>query len=89
MEWNQAKTLIFIDHYRKKPILWDPRHPEHYNKFKKHDAWQQLAEEMEASEEECKRKMTSLLASLRREKAKVMKSKRTGTGKSCFLTRNI
>ncbi|XP_066991392.2 uncharacterized protein [Anabrus simplex] len=35
---------------------------------------------METTEEECKRKMTSLLASLRREKGKVAKSSGTGKG---------
>jgi hypothetical protein len=30
MEWNQEKTLLL-----NKPILWDPRDPQHYNKLKK------------------------------------------------------
>lgn len=81
MEWSQEKILLFIEAYRLKTNLWDPQDPQHYNKLKKHDAWQQLAEEMNTNQEECKRKMTSLLASLRREKAKITKSKGTGTGK--------
>jgi hypothetical protein len=65
---------LFIDKYRETPILWDPRHEEHYNKLQKNDAWVELATE------ECKRKLASLLASLRREKAKMKKSTTTGTG---------
>jgi hypothetical protein len=75
MEWNQEKTLLLIGSYRNKPILWDPRDAQHHNKLKKHDAWQDLAREMEITEEECKRKITSLLTSLRREKGKMTKSK--------------
>ncbi|XP_069696033.1 uncharacterized protein [Periplaneta americana] len=80
MEWTQEKTLLLIERYRSKPILWDPRHPQHYNKVNKHEAWQDLAAEMEITEEECKRKITSLLASLRREKGKMTKSSGTGKG---------
>jgi hypothetical protein len=25
MQWDRVKTLLFIDKYREKPILWDPR----------------------------------------------------------------
>jgi hypothetical protein len=57
MEWNQETTLLLIESYRNKPILWDPRDPQHYNKLKKHDAWQDVARELETAEEECKRKM--------------------------------
>jgi hypothetical protein len=82
MEWSQAKTLFLIENYKNKPILWDLRDPQHYNKLKKYDAWQGLARSMETTEEECKRKITSLLASLRREKGKMTKSSVTGKGKN-------
>jgi hypothetical protein len=67
MQWDREKTLLFIDKYRENQILWDPRHEEHYNKLQKNDAWVELANEMEIDTEECKRKLTTLLASLRRE----------------------
>jgi hypothetical protein len=35
---HRGKTLLFIDTYREKPILWDPGHEEHYNKLQKNDA---------------------------------------------------
>lgn len=81
MEWTQEKVLLFIEEYRNKPILWNPQDPQHFNKLKKCDAWQELADEFETTQDECKRKMTSLLASLRREKSKVSKSIGTGKGK--------
>lgn len=67
---------MYDPRYEEKPILWDHC----YNKLKKNDAWVELANEMEIDTEECKKKLTVLLASLRREKAKVNTSK--GTGKS-------
>lgn len=84
MEWSQEKILQFIEQYRKKPMLWNAQDPQYFNKFKKHDGWQELAVEFETTQEECKRKMTSLLASLRREKSKISKSSSTGKGKFFF-----
>jgi hypothetical protein len=82
MQWDREKTLLLIDKYRENTILWDPRHEEHYNKLRRNDAWVELANEMDTDAEACKRKVISLLASLRREKAKMKKSTRTGQGKS-------
>ncbi|KAF5308020.1 hypothetical protein FQR65_LT18285 [Abscondita terminalis] len=79
MQWDRKKILSFIDKYKERDILWDPTHPEHYHKIKKEDAWMELAEEVGCEVEQCKQKMTSLLASLRREKQKIKAS--TGTGK--------
>lgn len=87
MEWDQDKTLLFIEKYKEMTILWDPSHPQHYNKIKKQDAWVDLASLLETEVETCKKKITSLLASLRREKQKIKKS--TGTGKGqCLLNTN-
>lgn len=79
MEWNKEKTLYFIEKYKEETLLWNPAHPEHYNKLKKEDAWDRLASLLDSEREACKKKMTSLLASLRREKQKTKQS--TGTGK--------
>jgi len=57
-----------------------PKHPRYYNKFSKSDAWEELATEMKKTSDECKKKMTSLSASFRREKARMKKSQRTGSG---------
>lgn len=80
MSWDSEKTLLFIEKYRNHVILWDPNHAQHYNKILKNDAWQDIAAEMEISADDCRKKMTSLLASLRREKMKIEKSVGTGKG---------
>lgn len=56
MEWDQDKTLLFIEKYKEMTILWDPSHPEHYNKIKKQDAWVDLASLLETEVETCKKK---------------------------------
>jgi hypothetical protein len=27
MEWRQETIIQFIDEYKKRPIIWDPKHP--------------------------------------------------------------
>lgn len=80
MEWHKENTLYFIEKYREKEVLWNPAHPEHYNKLKKEDAWNRLASLLDSDRQTCKKKMTSLLASLRREKQKTKQSTSTGKG---------
>ena len=80
MEWSEEATLNFIESYRSKEILWDPKNPKYYNKIRKNDYWLALSEEFHISVEECKKKITLLLSALRREKAKMKKSRGTGTG---------
>lgn len=82
MEWSEEKTLLLIELYRAAELLWDAKHALHFNKLKKHDAWEQIASAMETTAEECKRKMTAVLSSFRRERGKVSKSLGTGKGKS-------
>ena len=67
MEWSQERVIEFIDAYKKKQIIWDPKHPLHYNKIKKQDAWEELAKEINRPVDECKKKMENLLSALRRE----------------------
>jgi hypothetical protein len=35
MEWTQETVIQFIDGYQKKQIMWDPKHPPHFNKTNK------------------------------------------------------
>lgn len=85
MEWTREKTLYFIDMYRKKDVLWDPKHPRYFNKICKNDAWEELASELQTTADECRKKMTGLLSSLRREKAKIKRSVKAGKGMNDFL----
>jgi len=62
MDWTQENTLALIALYQKMRVLWDPNHPRYYNKLRKHDAWEDIAKTMGTVSEECKKKMTVLLA---------------------------
>ncbi|KAG8231516.1 hypothetical protein J437_LFUL011554 [Ladona fulva] len=79
MEWNKENTIELIEVYKKYHILWDPKHRDHYNKFRKQDAWEEIAKQIGRSVDDCKKKMDYLLTALRREKMKMKKS--TGIGK--------
>jgi hypothetical protein len=52
----------------------------HFNKIKKQDAWEELGKEMNRTADERKKKVESLLSSLRWEKMKMRKSSGTGKG---------
>jgi hypothetical protein len=32
--------------YEKQEILWNVKHPQHYNKLRRYDVWEEVAEEM-------------------------------------------
>ncbi|KAK9696790.1 Alcohol dehydrogenase transcription factor Myb/SANT-like [Popillia japonica] len=81
MEWNEESTLLLIETYRNYEILWDTKHPLYYNKIRKNDAWEEVAKQLGTTDEACKKKMTSVLAALRREKSKIKKSEGTGKGR--------
>jgi hypothetical protein len=53
MEWSQETIIQFIDEYKKRAIIWDPKHPLHFNKVRKQDAWEELATEMKRPVDEC------------------------------------
>jgi hypothetical protein len=42
MQWTHKSVIEFIEIYKRKEIIWDPKHPMHFNKIKKQDAWQEL-----------------------------------------------
>lgn len=80
MEWDNEDALILIQQYEKHELLWNPKHQQHFNKIKKADAWDDIAKTCSVDVDEVKKKMSSLLGSFRREKAKGKKTIRTGTG---------
>jgi hypothetical protein len=83
MEWTQESVIQFIELYKRKEIIWNPKHPMHFNKIKKQDAGEELGKEMNRPVDECKKKMENLLSSLRRVKMKMRKS--SGKGEYFFL----
>jgi len=83
MEWTQENVIEFIELYKRRDVIWDPKHPMHFNKIRKKDAWEALGKETNRPVDECKKKMENLLSSLRREKMKMRKSGGTGKGEYC------
>lgn len=85
--WTKKNVVEFVKMYRDKDVLWDPENKSHFNKKTKSDAWNEIAAEFsrhvsnEVSANECKKKMSSLLAAYRRERLKIRKSHGTGSGK--------
>jgi hypothetical protein len=65
-------------------VLWNPNDSAYYRKPLKNDAWREIADSMKMDAEECKNKMISLLASYRRENAKIRKHEGTGKGNVLF-----
>jgi hypothetical protein len=53
MERTQESVIEFIELYKRNEIIWDPKHPMHFNKIRKQDAWEELGEEMNRSVDEC------------------------------------
>jgi hypothetical protein len=78
MEWTRESVIELIELYKRKEIIWDPKHPMDFNKIRKQDAWEELGKEMNRPVVECKKKMENLLSSLRREKMKMRKSSGKG-----------
>jgi hypothetical protein len=42
MAWTQKSVIEFSELYTRKEIICDPKHPKHFNKIKKQDAWEEL-----------------------------------------------
>jgi hypothetical protein len=42
MEWTQESVIGFIELYKRKEIIWGLKHPMHFNKIKKQDAWEEI-----------------------------------------------
>jgi len=55
MEWNQESAIESMELYKRKEIIWDPKHPMHFNKIRKQDAWEELGKEMNRLVDECKK----------------------------------
>jgi hypothetical protein len=47
MEWTQKRVIKFIEGYKRKEIVWDPKQPLHINKIKKkQDACDELVKDI-------------------------------------------
>lgn len=72
--WTESMCIQLIREFRKKPILWDPKDGYFYKKSMKPRAWQMISDKLNIPSEECKHKMSILMSSFRREKAKIVNS---------------
>lgn len=82
---DNEKCFELIKLYENYRHLWDPSSPHHYNKQLKEDAWKIIANKMQLTVSEVKKKITSLCGSFRREKSRHKKSLVTGSGKNSLL----
>jgi hypothetical protein len=62
IECAQESVIELIELCKRKEIIWDPKHPMHFNKIRKQDAWEELGKEMNRPVDECKKKMENLLS---------------------------
>ena len=53
MEWTEENVTEFIELYKRKEIIWDLKHPMHFNKIRKRDAWEELGKEMNRPVDKC------------------------------------
>lgn len=80
MNLNKEDVILLIREYEKRKVLWDSRDKWHFNKNRKNDAWNEIAKCIKIDVEDAKKKISSLLGSFRREKAKGRKTLVTGNG---------
>ncbi|KAG8314930.1 hypothetical protein J6590_081648 [Homalodisca vitripennis] len=81
-EWSRECIETLVNANRVRTELWDPKDNKYHIKNKKSDAWREIASEVGCDHGEAKSKMSSLLSSFRREKAKEKKTKNsTGSGR--------
>uniref|UniRef100_A0A0A9WZ15 Trigger factor n=1 Tax=Lygus hesperus TaxID=30085 RepID=A0A0A9WZ15_LYGHE len=84
-QWTEEDCLRLIELFRDHDVLWDPKHMSFYKKGMKEDSWNEVAAAIGRSRDQVKNKIQSLMASYRREKAKV-KSYNAGKDPSEAIT---
>lgn len=83
MEWSNDTTLLFIELYKTKTCLWDPKDTNYKLKSAKSNAWKDICGVVKCSPDYAQKKMDSLLASFRRERNKQTKSAAKADGAYC------
>ncbi|XP_068235611.1 uncharacterized protein [Palaemon carinicauda] len=79
MEWPREKIVQLIECYRGYPLLWDPTHALYKHRFKRADAWREIAENIQMGRNEVEKKMKNLVTQFRRE-LKKCQEKKSGDG---------
>lgn len=67
-----------ISSFKKQGALWNPHLTDYHNRQIKEEAWMVIAAETGIEIATCKRKIKSLMSSGRREKARIINSRRSG-----------
>lgn len=80
MEWTNDAVLQFINLYETHPVLWDTTHKFYKIVSKKSGAWLAISEELGIGVAELKKKMTSLLATYRKVRQKLLTPGKSGSG---------
>lgn len=78
MEWTRDKIINCIENYRERTLLWDPTHVHYKHRFKRADAWRELAGIFEVPRDEVEKKMKNLISQFRRVEKKKTKEKKIG-----------
>lgn len=77
MEWTTESVIRLVKEYRKRPQLWDHEHESYRVQSSKYEAWSELADMFSCDIVDVRKKFNSLLASRRREKARVREGGRS------------
>lgn len=88
-EWSKQMSLQLIRIFRANPVLWSARDPDYYNREAKRVAWAAIGATMGFPVYDCKRKMTSLTGSFRREKWRMRTNPSTARGCQNVLTSQL
>jgi len=74
-KWSKEKIINLIQLYEDASCLWNAKSPDYKNKIKRTDAFIDIANKLNAEEQEVRKKIESLLTQYRREKkALILKS---------------
>ncbi|XP_045500719.1 uncharacterized protein LOC123698165 [Colias croceus] len=80
-EWTNNQVIALVNEYKNRPLLWDQNHDLFRAQTAKYEAWTEIAQLYDMEVTDLRKKFNSILASHRREKARV----RFGTRSSWFL----
>ena len=81
VDWSGDLSIRLVEEYRQRPMLWDSTHGLYRVQTAKYEAWSDLARIFECDITDLRKKLNSIFASHRREKAKI----RNGGRSTWFL----
>ena len=83
MEWSNELTLEFLQLFENEAVIWNPQIPDHKNRNKVADAWNNIKANfsVDCSVVELKKKKDSLMAMFRQLFNKVKASLKSGAGR--------